>query len=150
MARHATIISVAWGQTSTSAFRKPPIPDILTPVSESQKSVLHVGAREFIIQLRDQILRLHGFEVVSTGSLTEAPEIFQTRPFDLVLVDVEGQGRVPQAEQLCADIRTLHPHQKVAFVCNYTISIDSDCPDEILQADFNPIAFVDGVKALLP
>ncbi len=102
-----------------------------------------------IIQLRDRILRLHGFEVYSTLSLEEAPELFQRLPFDLVLVDVEGQGRVPQAERLCAEIRELHPGQKVAFVCNYLVSIESDCPDDIIEAEFNPEAFVEGVKRML-
>ncbi len=102
-----------------------------------------------IIELRDRILRLHGFEVVSTLSLKETPVIFQRQPFDLVLVDVEGQGRVPQAEQLCAEIRELHPGQKVAFVCNYQVSIESNCPDDIIEAEFNPEAFVEGVMKVL-
>jgi DNA-binding NarL/FixJ family response regulator len=102
-----------------------------------------------VIQLRDRILRLHGFEVFSTLSLEEAPVLFQHQPFDLVLVDVEGQGRVPQAERLCAEIRELHPLQKVVFVCNYQVSIDSDCPDDIIEAEFNPEAFVEGVKKML-
>jgi DNA-binding response OmpR family regulator len=102
-----------------------------------------------VIQLRDRILRLHGFEVHSTLFLEEAPVLFQRQPFDLVLVDVEGQGRVPQAEGLCAEIRELHPRQKVAFVCNYQVSIDSNCPDDIIEAEFNPEAFVEGVMRTL-
>ncbi len=102
-----------------------------------------------VIQLRDRILRLHGFEVHSTLFLDEAPVLFQRGPFDLVLVDVEGQGRVPQAEALCAEIRTMHPGQKVAFVCNYRVSIDSDCPDDIIEAEFDPEAFVEGVMRTL-
>lgn len=118
---------------------------IMGRVVEQNKRILHVGSREMIIQLRDRILRLHGFEVYSTMSLVEAPMLFRRQPFDLVLVDVEGQGRVPQAERLCAEIRELHPGQKVAFVCNYQVSIDSDCPDDIIEAEFNPEAFVAGV-----
>jgi DNA-binding NarL/FixJ family response regulator len=102
-----------------------------------------------IIQLRDQILRLHGFQVVSTLAMEEAPELFQATPFDLVLIDVEGQGRVPLAESLCGRIRELHPGQKVAFVCNFLVSIESDCPDEIIEAEFNPDAFVKGVEGVL-
>jgi CheY-like chemotaxis protein len=118
-------------------------------VAQRNKRILHVGSREMIIQLRDRILRLHGFEVYSTLSLEEAPELFQRQPFDLVLVDVEGQGRVPQAERLCAEIRELHPRQAIAFVCNYLVSIDSDCPDDIIEVEFNPEAFVEGVKRML-
>jgi response regulator RpfG family c-di-GMP phosphodiesterase len=121
----------------------------MRPVVEEKKYILHVGSREMVVQLRDRILRLHGFEVFSTLSLDEAPVLFQRRPSDLVLVDVEGQGRVPQAERLCAEIREVHPGQKVAFVCNYQVSIDSDCPDEIIEAEFNPEAFVAGVLKML-
>ena len=113
------------------------------------KAILHVGSREVILALRDQILRLDGYEVVSTTVLEDCAKLFQERPFDLVLVDVEGQGRVPQAERLCAEVRTLHPGQKVAFVCNYLVSITSDCPDEIIEAEFNPAAFIRGVKDML-
>jgi CheY-like chemotaxis protein len=121
----------------------------MRPVEQPDKLILHVGSREMVIQLRDRILRMHGFEVVSTLSIEEAPELFQRQPYDLVLVDVEGQGRVPQAERLCAEIRELHPGQKVGFVCNYLVSIQSDCPDEIIEAEFNPEAFVAGVKRML-
>jgi CheY-like chemotaxis protein len=118
-------------------------------VTQQNKSILHIGSRELIIRLRDQILRLHGYEVVSTLLLEEGPRLFKQRPFDLVLVDVEGQGRVPQAERLCEEIRTMAPEQKVGFACNYLVSIESDCPDEIIQAEFNPAAFVEGVRKLL-
>ena len=121
----------------------------MRPVVEEKKYILHVGSREMVVQLRDRILRLHGFEVFSTLSLDEAPVLFQRRPFDLVLVDVEGQGRVPQAERLCEEIRELNPGQKIAFVCNFQVSIDSDCPDEIIEAEFNPEAFVAGVLKML-
>ena len=102
-----------------------------------------------IIELRDRILRLQGFEVISAPSLENALELFQARPFDLVLVDVEGQGRVPLAERLCEEIRELQPEQKVGFICNYLVSIKSDCPDEIIEADFNPAGFVEGVLRML-
>jgi len=119
-------------------------------VNPGTRTILHVGSRELVLQLRDKILQLEGFEVVSTTSLSEAPTLFEQRaPVDLVLVDVEGQGRVPQAEALCDEIRHRRPGQKVGFVCNYMVSIESDCPDEIIRAEFNPAAFVNGVKQLL-
>lgn len=117
--------------------------------SKQIKTILHTGNRELIVQLRDKILNLQGYQVVSTLAMSEAPVLFEKRPFDLVLIDVEGQGRVPLAEQLCEEIRTLKPEQKVAFVCNHLVSIQSDCPDEIIQAEFNPAAFVDGVNKML-
>jgi len=134
---------------AAQAFKTAAAPDILTSVIQNKKSILHIGSREVILALRDDILKLQGYDVVSTTSLAEGPGLFAERPFDLVLVDVEGQGRVPDAEALCAEIRTLHPGQKVAFVCNYLVSIESDCPDDIIQAQFNPQAFIEGVARML-
>ena len=112
-------------------------------------SILHVCCRETILELRDQILRLQGYEVVSTLYLSEALPLFQKGSFDLVLIDVEGDGRIAQAEKLCGEIRDAVHGQKVAFVCNHRVSIESDCPDELIRAEFNPEALVRGVKEIL-
>jgi CheY-like chemotaxis protein len=120
-----------------------------TDVEGQPLTILHVCTREMIRELRDKILRLQGYEVVSTLSLVEAEDLFAKSKFDLVLVDVEGDGRIPQAEKLCEDIRKMVPEQKVAFVCNYRIGIESNCPDEVIRSEFNPEAMVKGVKELL-
>jgi len=111
--------------------------------------ILHACTREVIRELRDSILRLQGYEVVSTLSLIEAEDLFAKSKFDLVLVDVEGDGRIPQAEKLCADIKKIDPEQKIAFVCNHRVGIESDCPDEVIRSEFSPEAMVKGVKELL-
>ena len=46
-------------------------------------------------------------------------------------------------------IKKVHPEQHVAFVCNYRVAIESDCPDEIIRSEFNPEAMVRGVKEAL-
>ena len=117
--------------------------------SDEIQSILHICRREVLRPVRDEILRRSGYEVESTCVDTEAVELFRTRPFALVLVDVEGGDGVEHAEQLCADVRTIHPGQLVAFVCNWQVAILSDCPDEILRTAFDPEAFVAGVKKLL-
>ena len=122
---------------------------MLRDVNSPKVNILHVCAREIIRELRDSILRLQGYEVVSTLSMTEAENLYATSKFDLVLVDVEGDGRIPQAEKLCEDIKQKDPEQKIAFVCNYRVSKESSCPDEIIHSDFNPQAMVDGVNDLL-
>ena len=122
---------------------------MLREVTYQKLCILHVCTREIIRELRDSILRLQGYEVVSTLSLTEAETLYAGSKFDLVLVDVEGDGRVPYAEKLCEDIKEKDPEQKIAFVCNYRVSKESDCPDEIIRSDFNPEAMVKGVKELL-
>jgi DNA-binding response OmpR family regulator len=99
--------------------------------------------------LRDQILRLSGFAVDSTLSHVEGFELFQSRPYHLVLVDVEGETGIHDAETFCSEVRTAHPGQLVAFVCNWRVAILTDCPDEILRTEFDPQAFVDGVKSML-
>ncbi len=116
----------------------------------AQKSILHVCRREMLRPLRDQILRLSGYKVDSTLSPAEGLTIFQSAPYDLVLIDVEGEYGIHDAETLCADVKTAKPTQLVAFVCNWRVAILTDCPDEILRTEFDPKAFVEGVRTMLP
>ena len=112
-------------------------------------TLLHVCSRDTILNLRDQIFRLHGYEVDSTLSTEHALALFRDRPYTLVLIDVEGEGRIAQAEKLCETIRKENPAQKIAFICNYRVAIESDCPDEVIRAEFNPQALVQGVQQLV-
>ena len=99
--------------------------------------------------LRDQILRLSGFEVDSTLEHAEAFARFGQRSYNLVLIDVEGENSIHGAETLCSDIRTARPEQLVAFVCNWRVAVLTDCPDEIVRTEFNPEAFVAGVRKII-
>lgn len=99
--------------------------------------------------LRDQILRISGFRVDSTLSATEAISMFSGPPYDLVLIDVEGERGIPEAEHLCSTIKTAQHDQLVAFVCNWRVAILTDCPDEIVRTEFDPAAFVAGVRGIL-
>jgi DNA-binding NtrC family response regulator len=114
-----------------------------------RKRIFHVSSRLNIMGLRDEILRMQGFEVDSTvysqQTATEAAE----KDYDLVLIDVEADVRVKSAQKLCDEIKKVHPLQHVAFVCNYRVAIDSDCPDEIIRAEFNPEALIRGVQDAL-
>ena len=116
---------------------------------DNKHSILHICHREVLRPLRDQILRLSGFCVDSTLNHTEALSMFWTRQYDLVLVDVEGEAGIPAAEQLCSEIKTAQPEQLVAFVCNWRVAIITDCPDEIVRTEFDPAAFVSGVKDIV-
>jgi CheY-like chemotaxis protein len=122
---------------------------MLRDVVPPAPTILHVCTREVICELRDSILRLQGYDVVSTLSPIEAEVLFTKSKFDLVLVDVEGDDRIPQAEKFCEDIKKKDPEQKIAFVCNYRVAKESDCPDEIIHSDFNPEEMVKGVKEIL-
>jgi CheY-like chemotaxis protein len=115
----------------------------------SKKSILHLCKREILRPLRDQILRISGFEVDSTTSVEEALSAFWARHFDLVLIDVEGDAGVHEAERLCSEVKTAEQEQLVAFVCNWRVAIHTDCPDEILRTEFDPEAFVGGIRKAL-
>jgi DNA-binding response OmpR family regulator len=118
--------------------------------TDKKLAVLHVCSREVLRPLRDQILRISGFEVDSTLSHPEGLSMFQARHYDLVLIDVEGESAVKAAEQLCSTIKESKPDQIVAFVCNWRVAILTDCPDEIVRTEFNPAAFVEGVRGIIP
>jgi DNA-binding response OmpR family regulator len=114
-----------------------------------QKVILHICTRETLRPLRDQILRLSGFLVDSTLDWQKGMEMFWSRQYDLVLIDVEGEQQVPNAEHLCSEIKTANPEQLVAFVCNWRVAVMTDCPDEILRTEFDPRRFVSGVKKMV-
>ena len=117
--------------------------DMPTPV---KKAILHICKREMLRPLRDQILRLSGFHVDSTLNGVEGLSMFWAQQYDLVLVDVDGEAGVHEAEHLCSEIRTAQPEQIVAFVCNWRVAHLTDCPNEILRTEFDPTAFVAGVR----
>ena len=112
-------------------------------------TVLHICRREMLRPLRDQILRISGFDVESTLNTESALTMFWSRDYDLVLVDVEGEAGVAEAELLCSEIKTAQHTQKVAFVCNWRVANLTDCPDEILRTEFDPDAFVRGVRSIV-
>jgi len=58
--------------------------------ASQKQAILHICKREVLRPLRDEILRRSGFSVESTCERDEALRLFHERPFDLVLVDVEG------------------------------------------------------------
>jgi CheY-like chemotaxis protein len=117
--------------------------------SNGPKRIFHVSSRANIMVLRDEILRMHGFEVESSVHSRETVDAVSHREYDLVLIDVEADAKVQSAQELCDEIRKAQPEQHVAFVCNYRVSIESDCPDEIIRAEFNPEALVRGGKNAL-
>ncbi len=115
----------------------------------NRAAILHVCKRDMLRPLRDQILRISGYDVDSTLSAAESLALFSTRSYDLVLIDVEGQHGITEAEHLCTGIKTARREQLVAFVCNWRVAVLTDCPDEIVRTEFDPAAFVRGIRDLL-
>jgi DNA-binding response OmpR family regulator len=114
-----------------------------------KRTILHICRREMLRPLRDQILRLSGFDVDSTLTPEEGLQMFWAKHYDLVLIDVEGEEGIQAAESMCSSIKTAQPEQIVAFVCNWRVAILTDCPDEILRTEFDPAAFVNGVRDIV-
>jgi DNA-binding response OmpR family regulator len=114
-----------------------------------KRAILHICKREILRPLRDQILRLSGFEVDSTLAVSEGMKMFRDREYDLVLIDVEGEQAIEEAEKMCSEIKTAEPDQLVAFVCNWRVAILTDCPDEILRTEFDPARFLSGVEEIV-
>ena len=114
-----------------------------------RQRIFHISSREQIKELRDQILRLHGFEVESTVYSNKVVDEVVEKDYDLVLIDVENNARIQNAQELCDSIRKVQPELAVAFVCNHQVSIQSDCPDDIIHTTFDPQALVRGVAEAL-
>ena len=70
-------------------------------MQDQKNSILHVCRREMLRPLRDQILRLSGFDVDSTLSAADGLVQFWKKHYDLVLIDVEGESGIAEAEHLC-------------------------------------------------
>lgn len=118
--------------------------------TREKRTILHICTRETLRPLRDQVLKLSGFDVDSTINHVEALSMFWARQYDLVLIDVEGEHGIPHAEHLCSEIKTAQHQQLVAFICNWRVAIMTDCPDEILRTEFDPAAFAQGVRDIIP
>lgn len=114
-----------------------------------KRAILHICRREMLRPLRDQILRLSGFEVDSTLTPSEGLQMFWAKHYDLVLIDVEGEDAIHAAETMCSEIKTAQPEQIVAFVCNWRVAMMTDCPDEILRTEFDPAKFASGVRDIV-
>jgi DNA-binding response OmpR family regulator len=122
--------------------------EVNTQTGQSQQ-ILHICRREMLRPLRDQILRISGFNVDSTINASDGLSMFWAKPYDLVLIDVEGEDGIPEAEHLCSEIKTAQHQQLVAFVCNWRVAVMTDCPDEVLRTEFDPGAFVNGVRDIV-
>jgi DNA-binding response OmpR family regulator len=118
-------------------------------IEDKKQAILHICRREMLRPLRDQVLRISGFEVDSTLSHAEGLSMFSMRPYGLVLIDVEGESGIDEAEHLCSAIKTAKHEQLIAFVCNWRVAILTDCPDEIVRTEFDPAAFVHGVRKMV-
>jgi DNA-binding response OmpR family regulator len=123
--------------------RQDPVPQLDRP------AILHVCKREMLRPIRDKILHISGYAVDSTLSSVDALSLFSERTYNLVLIDVEGQDGIAEAEHLCSAIKTARHEQLVAFVCNWRVAILTDCPDDIVRTEFDPPAFVKGVRDLI-
>ena len=109
--------------------------------------ILHVCTRDVLRPVRDQILRVAGYDVDSSETHEEALSKVASSRYDLVLIDIDSQHHVRNAEELCSAVKTADPTQRVAFVCNWRVAILNECPDDIVRSEFDPVGFLNGVAA---
>jgi len=83
--------------------------------------------------------------VISCDTHADALKKARGNRYDLVLIDIDAQHHVRDAEGLCSEVKQADPTQRVAFVCNWRVAILNECPDEIVRSEFDPIAFLSGV-----
>lgn len=117
--------------------------------SPPKSSILHVCTREVLRPVRDKILRVAGYDVETCETHNDAITKSGERRYDLVLIDIDGQHHVADAERLCSTVKQADPNQRVAFVCNWRVAVLNECPDKIVRSEFDPVAFLSGVAAAL-
>ena len=113
--------------------------------SQPKGSILHVCTRDVLRPLRDRILRGAGYHVESCETHDNALLKARDSRFDLVLIDIDAQHHVRDAEKLCSEVKQADPAQRVAFVCNWRVAILNECPDDIVRSEFDPVGFLTGV-----
>ena len=118
----------------------------MTQVASRPKKVLLIDRDARLGHVRCLVLQSQGYEATCVTDASTVLNSWISKTYDLVLVDVEGVSGIADAEHLCSEIKTAQPGQRVAFVCNWRVAIATDCPDDILRTEFDPTAFVEGVK----
>jgi CheY-like chemotaxis protein len=64
--------------------------------------------------LRASVMRKSGFEVVCAGDCAEARLLWHPDVYDLVLLD--GKNDTIATEELCREMKSAHPNEKIAFL----------------------------------
>jgi CheY-like chemotaxis protein len=113
-------------------------------------SILHISTREVLRPVRDHMLRLAGYDVISCDGYDEGLNVLRKKATELVLIDIESQRQVAEAEHLCSALKSHNIAQRIAFVCNWRIAPIVECPDHVVRSEFDPAGFLSGVSSLLP
>jgi CheY-like chemotaxis protein len=88
-----------------------PAPRTTPPVKRKVLLVHSIGPHR---DLRASIMRKRGCEVVCADDCDEARLLWQPAVYDLVLLD--GKHDTLANEELCRDMKSAHPREKVAFL----------------------------------
>lgn len=81
--------------------------------------ILVVDDEPFILELLQEVLSLHGYQVTTAGTLTEAQKAIQQQPFDLVLSDVFLPDNQKTALPHALDASSLYAGIPVIFMTGY-------------------------------
>ncbi|MCU1286185.1 MAG: hypothetical protein JWO13_2535 [Acidobacteriales bacterium] len=98
--------------------------------------------------MHGELLRSQGFQVDVVRTLAEASSLIQSRRYQLALLTVNENSK--DALEFCEESKKTAPQTLVALLRSGRVHIPkSECPDDVLETDFNPAKFIRQVNDLV-
>ena len=109
-------------------------PQYKPPRNHENSRVLLVDSCKRTCDIRALFLRDHGIEVEVTEELEEARFFFQSKRFDLVLLDVRRY--LPgEALDVCRLVKDINPDQQIAFLLGPPRYVSVNWPEKFIAKD---------------
>ena len=116
-------------------------------LSAVKKLVLMVVTRSPKNNLRANVLRKHGLDVVCANHIGDARMMWHPDTYDLVLFDLRHENGA--AEELCRDMRADSPEQRIAFLVGKPEYLASSPSANELAADEAPKRYEEILRQLM-
>ena len=116
-------------------------------LSAVKKHVLMVVTRSPKNNLRVNVLRKHGLEVVCANHIGEARMLWHPDTYDLVLFDLRHENGA--AVELCHDIKNERPGQLVAFFVGKPDYFAAAPPEAEINSDETPKRYEETLRQLM-
>lgn len=111
------------------------------------KKVLLIDSHQPTRNARASVFRSHGIGVDATDSLQVARTLWQTRLYDLILLD--ARGHLPgEARDFYLEIKHASPLKRVAFLVGPTTYLWLTWPTEFMAVEQEPQQWAETVKRL--
>ncbi|MBZ5568095.1 MAG: hypothetical protein LAN64_09635 [Acidobacteriia bacterium] len=112
-----------------------------------KKLVLMVVTRSPKNNLRANVLRKHGLEVVCANHIGDARMLWHPDTYDLVLFDLRHENGA--TEELCRDMKAESPEQRIAFLVGKPEYLASSPSANELAADEAPKRYEEILRQLM-